>query len=160
MGKRTVLFASAAVVAAGIGIGGIATANGRDARFNIKINGANEVPAADADGRGEARLVVDLDDNEVCLDVRFDRTGTPNRGHIHRGNAGVNGPIVVAFFDIQLPEAAGNPLHDVLEKDRAKDLCQTATHELLTEIVQFPERFYVNLHNARYPGGAIRGQVG
>ena len=40
MGKRKVLFASAAVVAAGIGVGGIATANGRDARFHVKLRAA------------------------------------------------------------------------------------------------------------------------
>ena len=31
---------------------------------------------------------------------------------------------------------------------------------LLAEIVKFPQQFYVNFHNARYPAGAIRGQLG
>ena len=161
MGKRRVLFASAAVVAAGIGVGGIATANGRDARFHVKINGGNEFPDADPDGRGDARLVIDLDASKVCLDVRFDRTGTPNRGHIHRGAVEANGPIVVAFFDLHLPPGPTSALNDVLEQDRAKDLCvEGVDGVLLTEMAEHPERFYVNFHNARYPGGAIRGQLG
>ena len=41
MGKRRVLFASAAVVAAGIGVGGAVTANGRDARFHVKLTCAS-----------------------------------------------------------------------------------------------------------------------
>jgi len=160
MGKRRVLFASAAVVAAGIGVGGAVTANGRDARFHVKINGANESPDADLDGRGDARLEIDLDDSRVCLDARFERTGTPNRGHIHRGDVDANGPIVVAFFDLNTAAGAPDPLNDELEQDRVKDVCATATPELLAEIVEFPERFYVNFHNSRYPGGAIRGQLG
>ena len=46
----------------------------------------------------------------------FDRTGTPNRGHIHTGVAGVNGGIVVPLFE--LIGVPADPLNDELERDR------------------------------------------
>jgi hypothetical protein len=158
MGKRKVLFASAAVVAAGIGVGGMVTANGRDARFHVKIAGTQEVPVTDGDARGDVRLTIDLDTNEVCYDLRFDRAGTPNRGHIHKGLAGANGGIVVPLFE--LAGDAPNPLNDELERDRADDECVSGPADVLADIVAHPADYYVNFHNARFPAGAIRGQLG
>jgi CHRD domain len=160
MGKRRVLFASAAVVAAGIGVGGIATAHGRDAKFHVKIAGTNEVPANDADARGDVHLVIDLDKSEVCYDLRFDRVGTPNRGHIHKAIAGANGGIVVPLFELATPDQASNPLNDQLERNRLRNQCVPGDPTVLADIVAHPAQYYVNFHNARFPGGAIRGQLG
>ena len=138
MGKRKVLFASAAVVAAGIGVGGMVTANGTDARFHVKIAGAQEVPVTDGDARGDVRLTIDLDTNEVCYDLRFDRAGTPNRGHIHEAAAGANGDIVVTLFELRPPEPATNPLNDELERNRVDDACVSGDPAVLADIVANP----------------------
>jgi hypothetical protein len=128
-------------------------------RLSADLLGANEVPAADDDGRGKAHVVVGVEKGEVCFDVRFRRITTGNRGHIHRGAAGVNGPIVVAFFDLQAVGLRDERL-DELEKRASLDGCITELDPvLLAEIVATPENFYVNVHNSRFPGGAIRAQL-
>jgi hypothetical protein len=35
----------------------------------------------------------------------------------------------------------------------------SAPRELILEIIQNPEAFYVNVHNADFPAGAVRGQL-
>jgi hypothetical protein len=35
----------------------------------------------------------------------------------------------------------------------------SASRELILEILQNPEGFYVNVHNADFPAGAVRGQL-
>jgi hypothetical protein len=37
--------------------------------------------------------------------------------------------------------------------------CRKASKSLIGAIETNPNRYYVNIHNARYPAGAIRGQL-
>jgi hypothetical protein len=37
--------------------------------------------------------------------------------------------------------------------------CATVAPELFNEIAANPGNFYVNVHNAEFPGGAVRGQL-
>jgi hypothetical protein len=127
-------------------------------RFVNDLSGANEIPPADPDGRGIARIEIDPATNEVCFKVRFDSTGTPNRGHIHVGGPTVNGGIVVPLFElVGMPADARN---DALERGRL-DGCVTADPAVvnLNDVVANPNGYYVNLHNARFPGGAVRCQL-
>jgi hypothetical protein len=126
-------------------------------RFRVQLSGANEVPAADPDGSGRATVWIDAAAGEVCFDIRVSNTGTPNRAHIHVGAAGANGGIVVPFFE--LVGLAADPLNDVLEDKGRVEGCVEAEPELLATIAANPEGYYVNLHNARFPGGAVRGQL-
>jgi hypothetical protein len=38
--------------------------------------------------------------------------------------------------------------------------CASVDPDLIKEIRQNPKAFYVNVHNADYPAGALRGQLG
>jgi CHRD domain len=142
---------------------GVAASNSN--RLRADLRGTNEVPVADLDGRGKASVRIDVEDGEVCFEVSFDRGGTANRGHIHRGVAGVNGGIVVAFFDLEDtldedPTDRQDPRLDVLERRNRLSGCVDGLNpELLREIKGNPSAFYVNLHNARFPGGFVRGQL-
>jgi CHRD domain len=89
--------------------------------------------------------------------VKFKNTSTPNHGHIHRGAAGVNDMIVVEFFELVANPA--DPRHDQLEAESGLEDCVPASESILNEIAANPQGFYVNLHNARFPAGAIRGQL-
>jgi hypothetical protein len=37
--------------------------------------------------------------------------------------------------------------------------CTTASRSLIASILRSPSAYYVNVHNAKYPGGALRGQL-
>jgi hypothetical protein len=140
---------------------------GKKVRLEARLTGAQEVPPADPDGRARAKVWIDVDAGEVCFDIRGIRdVGIPNRGHIHRGVAGVNGGIVVTFFELRIDNAEPppralptDPRNDALESGRLSDCVPGLDPVLLAEIAGNPAGFYVNLHNSRFPGGALRCQL-
>jgi CHRD domain len=111
------------------------------------LKGENEVPPADRDGSGTARVTLRQQKGTVCFTIRFQGIENAIMGHIHRGRAGVIGPIVVPFFET-----------DAGRRSPIKD-CVKATKRLIKNIAKHPQRFYVNIHTPTFPDGAIRGQL-
>lgn len=139
-----------------VAIGGVVNAGNDGVKFHVVMTGAQEVPPADPDGSAKAEVTIDAAAGQVCFDIKTDAVGTPNRGHIHLGAPGQNGGIVVPFFElVGLP---ADPRHDALENGRLAD-CVSADPAVLGTIVASPGLYYVNLHNTRFPGGAVRGQL-
>jgi hypothetical protein len=124
-----------------------------------RLRGANEVPPADPDGRGLA--LVRTGRQRVCFAVGWQRITPPIFAHIHRGAAGVNGPVVVLFFDV--PELDPNrpmpPAQLPATVSAAAGCLDGQDPALLREIRGQPSAFYVNVHTPEFPGGAIRGQL-
>ena len=113
-------------------------------RFVAQLSGAQEVPPADPDGTGMARISVNDATNRVCTDLEVRMIDNVTAAHIHRGAAGTNGPPVIT---LDPPD------------DNDSDDCDDADDALVDEIRANPSAFYVNVHTAAYPNGAIRGQV-
>jgi hypothetical protein len=112
------------------------------------LSGANEVPPADPDGSGFATITLNVGLGTVCWDYTIADIMTPTTGaHIHAAPAGVNGPVVV-------PLRPGNTGPWPLSGCR-----ENVDTVLVQAIIDFPERYYVNVHNSDFPGGAIRGQL-
>jgi hypothetical protein len=124
-----------------------------------RLRGANEVPPADPDGRGLA--LVRAGRQRVCFAVGWERITPPIFAHIHRGAVGVNGPVVVLFFDV--PELDPNqpmpPAQLPATISAAAGCLNGQDPALLREIRGQPSAFYVNVHTPEFPGGAIRGQL-
>lgn len=129
-------------------------------RFKTGLLSTNELSSHDSDGRGKATVWIDAEAGTVCFDLSFRDSGTPNRAHIHVGNASTAGGIVVPFFDINTPATALDARHDELESKSRTEGCVTADPALLADIAANPGNYYVNLHSARFPAGSMRGQVG
>lgn len=112
--------------------------------LSTTLTGAAEVPPADPDGTGTANITLNQGQGEVCFDLTVANIAPPTRSHIHNAPAGTNGPIVVPFFEANNVTLSG---------------CVSADPDLIKDIRQNPENYYVNVHNAEFPGGAIRGQL-
>lgn len=114
-----------------------------------KLSGANEVPATNSADRGNVVIRLNAKTLKVCwsfsalkLTALGTATTAPTAAHIHVGAAGVVGDVVVP-----------------LGASFARRGCTTTTKPVMDAIVANPKGYYVNVHNASYPTGAIRGQL-
>ncbi len=131
----------AVVAAAAFAFAGTATA--QSARpLSAHLMGS---PTTDPDGMGHATFKVDTAKNEVCWDVSVEKIAAASAAHIHKGAAGASGPPVVPMT---APDASG----------KGKG-CATVDAAVAKDLLDNPANYYVNVHNAEFRGGAIRGQL-
>ncbi len=113
--------------------------------LSAELIGANEAPiAGDPDGSGYVSMTLNQGQGTITYELYAEGIATPTGAHIHVGPPGVPGPIVVHL----MPPVGGASM-GVVEVDP----------ELIKSIRQNPGAYYVNVHNATYKGGAIRGQL-
>jgi len=127
------------IILASLLVTSVVLANGGAPRVTT-LSGAEEVPAADPDGSGFASIWLNHGQGTVCWEITYENIVTAAAAHIHKAPAGVNGGVVVPLN----PNSPG---------------CREVDRDLIKDIIQNPEQYYVNVHNAEFPGGAIRGQL-
>lgn len=132
------LFAAAALAA--ISPIGSGLALGATVVLTATLTGANEVEPGDPDGTGKFTVEIDPDMGDFCYTLTTDKVGKASGAHIHSGPAGTNGDVVV---QLQI----------------ASDMCIAVEPSKLKPMVEKPEDFYVNVHSAANPNGAVRGQL-
>ncbi len=115
-------------------------------QLTAALKGSNETKGGEANGTGDATLSIDSAANSISFTIKVAGATLPmTAGHIHEGAAGVAGPVVQP---LGAPDASGMVTGTV-----------TSTADLIQKILANPAGYYVNVHNAPYPGGALRGQL-
>ncbi len=147
MFRTLALLTSGTLALGGVVVGvspAAATDGGRP--LSARLTGAAEVPVpGDPDGRGTASLRLNPGQGEICVELSVQDIDPARAAHIHLGTAGVAGPVVVP-----LPAPTSGSSAACLDVDR----------DLALAIIRSPEDYYVNVHNAAFPAGALRGQLG
>ena len=125
----------------------MATSGSTEGRpLSAAMTGPEEVPPGDPDGTGSARFTLNQGLGRVCFELAVEDIATATAAHIHAAPAGDPGPIVV-------------PLTAPDENGTSSGCVEDVDPDLIKAIRQNPENYYVNVHNAEYPPGAVRGQL-
>jgi CHRD domain-containing protein len=131
------------VVAASLGAvlaAGAATTAGTT-KLEANLRGSNE--GAPASNRGKTEIRLTPSTGKVCWETKITKIdGKANASHIHKGRKGVSGNVLV-------PLGAGFK----------RQGCTTAPKATVKAILKNPGGYYVNVHNAKHPAGAMRGQL-
>jgi hypothetical protein len=132
-----------------------------DGREEVATGATNRAIVGDPDGRGEIYVFgIDDDPKTLCYVLIVKKIGelgmAPGGGraaHIHIGARGVNGPVVANLAWPQNGQAA-----DCLTEGEPGKFPGNPPG-IVQQILANPTEYYVNVHNAEYPAGAIRGQL-
>jgi hypothetical protein len=115
--------------------------------LHAALSGAEEVPPADPAGTGTSNVFLVPETGDVCFTLSVSGITLPAAAaHIHEGEAGVAGGVVVPLAP---PDETGWAAGCVTGVDPA----------LVQSIIDNPAGYYVNVHNDDFPDGAVRGQL-
>lgn len=101
---------------------------------------ARLAPSGDADGTGSATVRPRPAVRRVCATITWSRIQTPFAAHIHRHS---DDQVVI----------------DLTGSVTGGARCVRAPRRLIRAIAARPGRYYVNVHNASYPAGAVQGTL-
>lgn len=111
--------------------------------LKASLTGAAEVPAGDPDGRGSVTIRSKSQTGQQCwVFSGVKKIGKPTAAHIHKGTPGQVGPVVIP-----------------LGATYAAKGCTMANAVIVADVRKNPGNYYVNVHNAEFPDGAIRGPL-
>ena len=113
--------------------------------YDAMLMGSNVPGGGDPDGHATAEISISDEAGQVCWDINDVRGIGPITGaHIHRGARGVNGPVVFTLRESNEGRYQG---------------CTDASEWTQEFLEAAPGAFYVQVHTAEFPNGAIRGQL-
>ena len=114
---------------------------------SASLYGSNEVghKGAGDDASGDFTGEINMDAGTLCYFLDIEGLDDVTAAHVHKGAKGKNGPPVV-----------------VLETDNpdGDEICAEVEASVLADIAKNEDDYYVNVHTASIPAGAIRGQFG
>ena len=143
---RWIIITTATAAAAVIGTTAATAREDTGKRFQVNLQGEVEVPVmGDPDGTGSATVRVNPGRGQLCYTLRVRDIQPATMAHIHEAPAGSAGPVVVG---LTAPSGGSSQGCVAISREEARD------------IIREPENYYVNVHNAEYPGGALRSQLG
>ena len=141
MGRKT--FVTLLAIGTTLVLSGPVLAGGQ--KLTAAMSGAAEVPGpGDPNGSGTATITVNAGRGEICFDLSVDEIAPATAAHIHVGDASVAGPVVVGLTP---------------PTDGSSSGCRDVDRALARAIRKRPSNYYVNVHNAEFPAGAVRGQL-
>ena len=138
--KRLLILASLFILIMLVGIS-IASAGGRPLHADLSFD--NEVPPTTGTAAtGSAFVTLNQGQGEVCFDITTSGlSGGVTGAHIHVGEAGVPGGVVVSL-------TAAYPSG-----------CVDADGALIKAIRKNPGGYYINVHTTAVGSGEVRGQL-
>jgi hypothetical protein len=151
MRRRYVVLGTVAVAAVVLGVATQVGAQGGGGNkgFYAFMTGAKEVrageSAGDPNGRGSFSAI--LDGRTLCYGIQVKNIENPVAAHIHTGGPETRGAVVVPLKQ----PAKGDP--------GASAQCVRVSRSRADALNANPGSFYVNVHTASLPNGAVRGQL-
>ncbi|MCS1352080.1 CHRD domain-containing protein [Mechercharimyces sp. CAU 1602] len=124
------------------------------------LSGAEEVPPVQTIAGGSVTFILSPDEEQLSFLLDFSDLYRFTQAHIHLGERGEVGPIVVYLYDSfsrPITIGRGNVTGTITKQDFVGPLKGESFAALLARMDAGGT--YVNVHTTLYPPGEIRGQI-
>lgn len=91
---------------------------------------------------GDFNALADGKNGQLCYYLEVAGVGDVTGAHIHDGKTGRNGEALVT-----------------LELAEMDERCVVVAKEMVAAMIRRPSSYYVDIHTAKHPNGALRGQL-
>ena len=134
------------------------TALSEDNKYFTPLTGMEEVPPVNTNSTGIA--LFELLNNQIDFKVNVTNLDNIKSAHIHLGEFGQNGEIIVSLLKSLSPLDLPNGTL-VEGQVTSSDLVGPLKGKTINELIQLfnNTKTYVNIHTEQYPNGEIRGQI-
>jgi hypothetical protein len=126
--------------------------------FSAELTGGDEVPPVDTNATGIANFQNNV--QTVNYQLSVNDLANVTAAHIHRGEEGENGKVVVTLYNSTMPTG---PKSGLLSQGNitAANLQGPLAGHPLTDLISIMENgtAYANVHTKDFPLGEIRGQI-
>lgn len=149
------------------------TSEAQELKLDAQLIGFQEVPALLSTGEGVLSATVDPSRTSITFTLTYSGLlADATQSHIHFGQRGVNGGIMIFFCTnltppVGVPTPQNCPLREgtvtgtVTAADVVGPAAQGVAPQNLDNVISAIQsgQIYANVHSTRWPGGEIRGQV-
>jgi len=136
-------------VAAGVVVAAMllvpAAAHAGGTKLHADLSGNKEIGKGAKNGLGVADVRLKPKRQQICFRLRFEGIGMATSAGIFIGKKNQDGNTKVVFFD----STKDSPVVD----------CVHANKRIQSRIKRKPRNYHVNVETAKFPNGAIRGQL-
>lgn len=147
--KRMFITATTIAMAGVMIFGGTAQAGrpGTGAIRDATLTGTQVVPPpGDHEGTGESRFIFYPNKNKICYTIQVSGIARATSAHLHQAPAGQTGPVKLGLN----PPRDGTSEHECI---------RGLGERFIKKISGNPSGYYVDVHNEKFPDGALRGQL-
>ena len=130
-------------------------------RFSAKLNGAQSVPAVKTSAKGAAHYRLIEEGTTIEFFNWFSRLRNVTVAHLHLGEAGETGPVVVDLLATGQSSKFSRVTRFIKGEITASDLVGPMAGQPLDVLSQaiLDGEIYINIHTEQNPSGEIRGQL-
>jgi hypothetical protein len=129
-------------------------------RFTAQLTGQNEVPSTNTEATGDFEMELSPDGTISNYVLNVTKISNVKSVHIHEGEKGVNGPIVLTVYKSPNPQGEINGIlsRGRIDSNLFEGLFVGKYNSDLINLI-YEKGAYVNVNTKQNPDGEIRGQL-